>query len=92
MIKPKMIAVIAIVCAAASLINAATIPAETILAVTTVSLYYLARCRGQHLRSEDCPGRFWQGQRYVESRNKSISGRFTLLVVIRASPRDFLWS
>jgi len=34
----KIIAVIAIVCAAASLINAATIPAGTTLAVTTVSL------------------------------------------------------
>ena len=38
MIKTKIIAVIAIVCAAASLINAATIPAGTTLAVTTVSL------------------------------------------------------
>ena len=36
--QTKIIAVIAIVCAAASLINAATIPAGTTIAVSTVSL------------------------------------------------------
>src|SRR5437899_12798211 len=34
--------------------------------------YYLARCRGQQLRGEDCPARFGEGYRDVESRNKSM--------------------
>ena len=92
--ETKIIAVLLGICAcvAASSVNAATIPAGTTLAVTTVSLITSQDAVGASFEAKIAQDVSVKGNVLLKAGTKAFGKGYALLVVIRANPSHSLWN